>query len=169
MSSPLDTLDIFLICVPVGLLITWRLLTGSTHQHRDERRANESVKGGDAFARKRNIGHLHSQYEAKRLHICNNPCRAALQLRKQAFLAGEAPPLPLPECDRKAACHCEYSAHNDRRGGHDRRYPAEDIVASDQLVLPDSAVTTRDRREKKERRGKAGKSQKTAGARPVSS
>ena len=65
----MDTLDIFLLSVPVGLLITWRLLTGSTRQHRDERRASESVKGGDAHARKQNIGLLHSQYEAKRFHI----------------------------------------------------------------------------------------------------
>ena len=150
----MDALDIFLISVPVGLLITWRLLTGSTRQHRDERRANDSVQGGDAYARKQNIGLLHSQYESKRLRICNQPCRAALKLRDHAFLSSEAPPLPLPECDRREGCHCEYSTHDDRRDGHDRRYPAEDIVASDDLVLPDSAVLTKDRREKKERRGR---------------
>jgi hypothetical protein len=150
----LDTLDIFLISVPIGLLITWRLLTGSTHQHRDERRVNDSIKGGSVYARKQNIGLTHSQFESKRLHICNQPCQAALRLRDRAFLAGEAPPLPLPECDRKEGCHCKYSAHNDRRGGRERRYPAEDIIASDQLMLPDSAIITEDRREKKERRAR---------------
>ena len=159
----MNTLDIFLLCVPVSLLITWRLLTGSTHQHRDERRANESLTGGDAFARKKNIGHRHSLYEAKRFRLCNNPCHAALQQRNQSFLAVEAPPLPLPECDRKGACHCEYSTHNDRRSGHDRRYPAEDIVPSDNLVLSDSAVTTRDRREKKDRRRASGRAKRPTG------
>jgi len=147
-----DTLDIFLISVPVGLLITWRLLIGSSRQSRDERRASEAVNGGNSYARKGNIGLLHSQYESKRLRICNQPCRAALGLRDQSFLSSEAPPLPLPECDRKNGCHCKYSTHNDRRGNRERRYPAEDIIASDQLVLPDSAILTKDRREDRERR-----------------
>lgn len=148
----MDALDIFLISLPVGLLITWRLLTGSTRQHRDERRANDSVQGGEPYARKRNVGLVHSQYESKRLRICNQPCRAALKLRDQAFLSGDAPPLPLPECDRREGCHCSYSNHDDRRGGNDRRYPAEDIVHSDDLVLPDSAVLTQDRRHDNDRR-----------------
>jgi hypothetical protein len=44
-------------------------------------------------------------------------------------------------------------SHADRRLREDRRYPSEDIVAADSLILPDSAVDTEDRRdERKERR-----------------
>lgn len=149
----MDTLDIFLLSVPVGLLITWRLLTGSRRQHRDEKRSADSVRGGMKYARSKNIGLAHARYESKRLRICNQPCRAALKLRDQSFLSGEAPDLPLQECDRKDGCHCKFTTHNDRRTGRDRRYPAEDIVHSDELVLPESAILTRDRRAvKKERR-----------------
>jgi len=150
----LDTLDIFLISLPVGLLITWRLLTGSVHQHRDERRANDSVRGGDKYLRRKNIGLLHSKYEAKRLKVGNSPCRAAIQLRKQVFLAAEAPPLPLPDCSRKGDCLCSFSSSNDRRGSKDRRYPAAAITPADSLVLPGSAVRTADKRNTKERRRK---------------
>ncbi|NND55040.1 MAG: hypothetical protein HKN56_08740 [Gammaproteobacteria bacterium] len=157
----MDALDIFLISVPVGLLITWRLLTGSTRQHRDELRAADSTRGGDVHARARNVGLANSRFESKRLRICNQPCRAALKLRDQVFLANDAPPLPLPDCDRTSGCHCEYSTHDDRRGNHDRRYPAEDIVPSDDFLLPDSAVLTQDRREDNDRR-------RRKAARPVS-
>ena len=150
----LDALDIFLISLPVGLLITWRLLTGSVHQHRDERRANESVRGGEKYQRSQNIGLLHSQHEARRLRICNSPCRAAMQLRNNAFLAAAAPPLPLPDCDRKDDCLCEYSSHDDRRSGKERRYPAANITAADSLVLPDSKVLSSDNRKAGDRRAK---------------
>ena len=148
----MDTLELFLISIPIGLLITWRLLTGSTHQHRDERRASESLEGGDRYSRKRNVGLAHARFEAKRMHICNQPCNAALKVRDKIYLSGDEPPLPLPDCDRPDGCHCSYTVHDDRRTGRERRYPAEDIVASDQLVLPDSAVLTEDKRTKRDRR-----------------
>jgi hypothetical protein len=150
----LDALDIFLICLPVGLLITWRLLIGSVHQHRDERRANESFRGGEKYQRRLNIGLLHSQHEAMRLRICNSPCRAAMQLREHVFLAAAAPPLPLPDCDRRGDCLCEYSSHDDRRNGKERRYPAASIAAADSLVLPGSELLSSDNRKVADRRAK---------------
>lgn len=152
----MDVLDLFLISLPVGLLITWRLLIGSVHQHRDERRANESNTGGKKYHRRQNIGLLHSQYESRRLRICNHPCRAAMQSRNQTFLAADAPPLPLPDCDRKGDCLCEYSSHDDRRSGEERRYPAADIGMSESPVLPGSAVLTADKRKLKDRRSAKG-------------
>ena len=148
----MDTLELFLLALPVGLLITWRLLTGSVRQHREERRASEARAGGERFSRKRNIGLAHSRFEAKRMHVCNMPCNAALRVRDKVYLNGDEPPLPLPDCDRPDGCNCSYSVHDDRRTGRDRRFPAEDIVASDQLVLPGSAVMTEDRRKKRDRR-----------------
>ena len=119
------------------------------HQHRDERRANESVRGGQKYKRSQNIGLLHSQHEARRLRICNSPCRAAMQIRNHAFLAAAAPPLPLPDCDRKGDCLCQYSSHDDRRSGKERRYPA-----ADSPVFPGSKVLSSDHRKAGDRRAK---------------
>lgn len=49
-------------------------------------------------------------------------CEAAVHMAGQRFLASEAPPLPLPDCD-KAQCTCRYVHHADRRVPHDRRNP----------------------------------------------
>ncbi len=47
-------------------------------------------------------------------------CRAALENAEKTFLTHEAPPLPLPECDRRS-CDCSYYAIPGRRTGQDRR------------------------------------------------
>jgi len=42
-------------------------------------------------------------------------CEAAKALAGQRFLSGDAPPLPLPDCDRPDDCRCRYRKHGDRR------------------------------------------------------
>ena len=42
-------------------------------------------------------------------------CEAAKALAAQRFLSGEAPALPLPDCDRPDTCQCCYRKHGDRR------------------------------------------------------
>ena len=42
-------------------------------------------------------------------------CEAAKSLAGLRFLSGEAPALPLPDCDRPDACRCRYQKHSDRR------------------------------------------------------
>jgi hypothetical protein len=49
-------------------------------------------------------------------------CEAAVRIAGQRFLAGQAPALPLPDCDR-SQCKCRYVHHADRREPHDRRNP----------------------------------------------
>jgi hypothetical protein len=49
-------------------------------------------------------------------------CDAARKLGDQRFLSAEAPPLPLPGCDR-GRCECRYVHHEDRRVGEERRMP----------------------------------------------
>ena len=44
-------------------------------------------------------------------------CPAALALRDKRFLSGEAPRLPLSDCENPAACPCIYKHHPDRRAG----------------------------------------------------
>ena len=50
------------------------------------------------------------------------PCEAAKRLADQRFLSSEAPPLPLPDCDRDQ-CDCRYEHHADRRTHEERRTP----------------------------------------------
>jgi len=45
-----------------------------------------------------------------------NACEAARDLVGQRFLAREAPPLPLPDCD-VSECPCRYRHYQDRRQG----------------------------------------------------
>jgi hypothetical protein len=47
-------------------------------------------------------------------------CKAAANLKGRRHLSGEAPKLPLPECDAKS-CGCKYAHYKDRRDGDDRR------------------------------------------------
>lgn len=47
-------------------------------------------------------------------------CREALENAEKTFLTHEAPPLPMPQCDR-SSCNCSYYAIPGRRSGVDRR------------------------------------------------
>lgn len=47
-------------------------------------------------------------------------CRPALENAETTFLTHEAPPLPMPGCDRRR-CECSYYAIPGRRSGKDRR------------------------------------------------
>ncbi len=145
-------LQIFLLCLPVALLLTWRLLTGPVRQHRDERRSAESVRGGERFARSHNIGLRHAEYERRRFKVCASPCRAALERRDAVYLSIDAPVLPLNECNRPGDCRCRYALQDDRRSGRDRRYPAEYIQAGNDVLNPDAVIATRDRRARNDRR-----------------
>ncbi len=151
----MDNLQLFLLCLPVALLLTWRLLTGPLRQHRGERRSAESVRGGERFVRSHNIGLRHAEYESRRFKVCASPCRAALERRDQVYLAIDAPVLPLNECNSPGDCRCRYALQDDRRSGRDRRYPAEKLDPGATLLHPDAAILTRDQRAPRDRRKSA--------------
>jgi hypothetical protein len=46
-----------------------------------------------------------------------NSCAAVRALSGKRYLPGEAPALPLPDCDCGARCECRYRHHEDRRRG----------------------------------------------------
>jgi hypothetical protein len=122
---PLVSISILLLCLVVGALITWRLLSGSERNKYFERQIaatqgsqlNSSEPRGSAVA---------PGYRAVSLRICSSPCVAALEQRGQTFLMDEAPRLPLQGCDR--SCFCKFSTHEDRRVKDDRRYPAQEFI-----------------------------------------
>lgn len=147
----MEPLYILLLALVIAILVTWRMLTGSARQQPGDGRVSAGMQPRAASDLQTSAG----RYAAKTLRICNNPCRAALTLRDQSFLASEAPALPLPDCDR--ACYCRLTRHRDRRIKDDRRYPAADIVADSNLLLPDSAVINEDARKGDERRRKSGR------------
>lgn len=74
--------------MPLAVLITWRMLTGSVKQGRMEARARDSHAGRhlDASLFSQELG---KSYPAKCLRICNNPCRAVLKIRGQSFLRAD--------------------------------------------------------------------------------
>lgn len=126
-------------------LVAWRV----SSRERARRLRSPAHRSADANARTARAM-PRGRYAAKVFRISNNPCRAALQMRDQSFLAAEAPPLPLAGCDR--ACYCHYTSHMDRRTRDDRRYPAADFVPGNELLLPDSAIEPEDARTGDERR-----------------
>lgn len=61
-----------------------------------------------------------SQYASVRLCCDRHACSSAKAMRDKAFLATEAPTLPLPACDA-THCQCKYAKASDRRGTDGRR------------------------------------------------
>ena len=61
-----------------------------------------------------------SPYHAVSVTAGHPSCEAAKQLATLRFLTGQAPSLPLPECNVRP-CECRYSHYTDRRTGLDRR------------------------------------------------
>jgi hypothetical protein len=65
----------------------------------------------------------HKPYPAASIRCQAGACKAVRDLRRQRFLAWEAPNIPVPECDAEA-CRCRYVCYDDRRRkGGDRRSP----------------------------------------------
>jgi hypothetical protein len=138
----MDSVYVMLSCLLVAGLLTWRLLTGSRHELRHERRVVSSGAplldaSGDADD---------ETYRAVTLRVCPRPCGAALLLRQQVFLVDEAPALPLPECNR--TCGCSYLPRPDRRADKDRRYPEDGYVRVRTAYAVPEQRAGRDRRRK---------------------
>ena len=70
-------------------------------------------------------------------------CEAAYRMQEERFLSKEAPPLPLPGCDR-SKCTCSYQHHADRRDAPRRD---EDLGLRGHGMTPDG-----DRRKRGDRR-----------------
>ena len=139
----MEALYVLLSCLLVAGLLTWRMLTGSRHELRHERRATSSAapmleQSGDAGE--------DETYRAVKLRICPRPCRAAQLMRQQVFLVAEAPQLPLPECNRR--CGCSYLPQRDRRADKDRRHPDDGYVRVHTAYAVPEQRAGRDRRRK---------------------
>jgi hypothetical protein len=98
-----------LLVIGAVLLIAWLLL---------RRRVGGREKQLQRPARKAE----NTAYHAVSISFGKDACDAAKARTGQRFLAKEAPPLPLPECDA-TQCECHYRHHKDRRARSDRRSP----------------------------------------------
>lgn len=99
-----------LLVVVAALLVIWLLLRQRAGRRRQPppEPAREKVES--------------TAFHAVSIKFGKNACDAAKATTGQRFLAAEAPPLPLPDCDGRA-CECSYKHHKDRRSGSDRRSP----------------------------------------------
>jgi hypothetical protein len=140
-----DPVYLLVIAGAVALLIVWRLMAASQRIVQRERQSAASLKTD--VSDKKGAPPAPS-YKAKTLRIGSGACQQALKIRDKAFLAAEAPELPLAGCDR--TCFCEYSDQEDRRKGGDRRYPATDIMDIQGAQERDEKRARKDRRKKKE-------------------
>jgi hypothetical protein len=61
------------------------------------------------------------RFHAVAIECGTDACPAANELRNMRLLSGEAPQLPLPDCDAPR-CDCRYVHFDDRRD-EDRRHP----------------------------------------------
>ena len=114
----MDSLWLMTAILFVVALLTWRLLIGSHHADRHERRNRARLDDEPIHV-------AHAQVKAERdfsgvsIAMSHRPCEAAKQTRNESYLKGQEPSLPLPGCDR--VCTCRYSYHEDRRRKEDRR------------------------------------------------
>jgi hypothetical protein len=60
-------------------------------------------------------------YHGVSLHLCDHACECVCHVRRQRYLAGEAPTIPIDGCTN-TECSCTYVHHEDRRSGEERRY-----------------------------------------------
>jgi hypothetical protein len=58
-----------------------------------------------------------SKWHAVTVVLNDSSCAAAALCRQRRFLSGEAPRLPLSECDHPQSCQCKYRHYDDRRAG----------------------------------------------------
>ena len=72
-------------------------------------------------------------------------CQAIRELEETRYLSGDAPMLPLRECDQET-CECTYEHHEDRRAEEDRRNTYAAYNGFDPIQ------DREERREKRERR-----------------
>lgn len=61
-------------------------------------------------------------YHAVAISYSESACDAAKAMTGRRFLSSAAPRLPLPDCDA-LECRCQFSHHDDRRSGQERRNP----------------------------------------------
>ena len=101
-----------LLLLVVGLLIAWYFYRQGLDRPEDrrDRRTTPALKKKTA------------EFHAVSVKPGAYACAAANNIAGQRFLATEAPPLPLLECNAEV-CDCHFIHHNDRRTGKDRRSP----------------------------------------------
>jgi hypothetical protein len=58
----------------------------------------------------------------------SSSCPAVATCGERRLLPGEAPRLPLPQCDRAASCRCIFKHHADRRAGPRREEEANSMM-----------------------------------------
>jgi hypothetical protein len=99
-----------LLVLAAVLLAIWLLLRRRASGVREEpqQRAERTIED--------------TAFHAVSINFGKDACAAAKATTGQRFLAKEAPPLPLPDCDAQR-CECHYRHHKDRRKGADRRSP----------------------------------------------
>jgi hypothetical protein len=85
-------------------------------------------------------------YSGVTIKLCANACGAAKELPSTRYLSGEAPLLPLSDCN-KSDCACKYAHFSDRRDIHEDRLHDYSM----QTDLYDTNVN-QNRRQNKERR-----------------
>ena len=61
-----------------------------------------------------------ARFRSVSLEDLSGACAAAYAIQGERFLPGEAPSIPLPECDAPV-CNCLFVSHNDRRQNGNRR------------------------------------------------
>ena len=71
-------------------------------------------------ATRRSVSAAQQSYRAASLACDALACQAAKDMRGEKFLTGEAPHLPLRDCDR-GQCNCHLAFHNDRRSSNKER------------------------------------------------
>jgi hypothetical protein len=89
-----------------------------------------------------------SDFHAVSICMDPSPCHAVRELAGQRILSGEAPVLPLSDCDQ-ADCSCRFEHYTDRRAEQNRR---DALVALGRLSAVPADESGAERRSWRDRR-----------------
>jgi hypothetical protein len=108
----------YLILGAIALLALVMVLRSGSNKSNSKKNISSAVQS----SAKKAVPVQKNPYRAVSINRGPNPCEAVKAIGSKRFLVedGDAPELPLPQCDAET-CSCKYAHHADRREKGDRR------------------------------------------------
>lgn len=129
----------------MGLLITLLIIAAAGGILAIKMRSSGGPDRPRAKTARRASAKARSDFHAVSICMDASPCHAIRKYAGLRLLSGEAPALPLPDCDQRD-CSCRFEHYTDRRSGDNRR---DRVVAIGRMS---SGEATDERRSWKDRR-----------------
>lgn len=123
------------IAASLALIVLLFFIIKALRIHKDQSKPN---RNSESIPSQQTAKHYHSVSIAPGIKACS----AVMEIKNKRFLASEAVPFPLPDCNIQD-CQCRYIHHDDRRKAEDRRH---EFIEMENAVVNDQRSKRRDRR-----------------------